>query len=324
MKMPLLQSLAIVAIALSGTTAAVAADTFPSKPIRIVLTSAPGGSLDTTTRLVAKHMSETLGQQVIVDNLAGAGGIIAIRTVKSAPADGYTLLGGVNTVVIQQWVNENPGYDVVKDFKGVGTMSRSPFVLVASPNQPDKTLADVIARAKANPGKLTYASAGLGSTTHLSAALFARSAGIDLTHIPYKGNPASWPDLIDGRVDMLMEGYGSGASMLQSGRLKALGVTSAKRLAVLPDVPTIAEQGAPGYSFYFWIGMLAPAGTPSEVVQKLSTAVRSAIASPQLEERFAMEGSEALPQSPAEFDEFLERESSATAKLVTELRLPKQ
>jgi tripartite-type tricarboxylate transporter receptor subunit TctC len=317
------RTLAIVALAVAGAIPAVAADSFPSRPIRVVLTSAAGGALDVTTRLVAKHMGDKLGQQVIVDNRPGAGGLIAIRAAKAAPADGYTLLAGVNTVAIQQSVAQDPGYELTKDFMGVGPLTRSPFLLVA-PAQSDKSVSDLLKRAKAAPGKLTYASAGNGSSTHLAAALFGQRAGVDMTHVPYKGNSAAWPDVIAGRVDLIMEGYGSGLSMIREGRLKALGVTSTKRLEVLPDVPTIAEQGVPGYSFYFWIGLLAPAGTPQDVVQKLSAALRSALTDAELKERFRSEGAEPMLMTPAEFDQFLKGEVAAMAKLVADVGVPKQ
>ena len=316
--------LAIAMCALAGMTSALGAEAFPSKPVRIVVTSAAGGLLDITTRLVARHMSDKLGQQVIVENRAGAGGLVALRAVKDAPADGYTLLAGVNTIVIQQVVSKEPGYDIVKDYVGIGPITRSPFLLVASPGLTDKGLADILSRAKSNPGKLTYASAGDGSTTHFAAALFAQRAGLDLVHVPYKGNAAAWPDVIAGRVGMIFEPYGSASPMLREGRLKALGVTSAKRLEVLPDVPTIAEQGVPSYNFYLWMGLVAPAGTPKDVVQKLSVALRSVLSIPEVRDRFLGEGSEVMSMSPDEFTSFLKSETSTLSKLFGDLGLPKQ
>jgi tripartite-type tricarboxylate transporter receptor subunit TctC len=318
------RGIALVVAALASATSALAADPFPAKPIRLVVASAAGGSLDVTARLVAKGMSEKLGQPVVVENLVGAGSLIAIRTVKAAPADGYTLLAAVNTVLIQQALSNDPGYDVGKDFVGVGPMTRSPFVLVTASSQPDKNVTDLLARAKANPGKLTYASAGIGSTTLLAAALFAQQAGAHLTHIPYKGNAAAWPDLIAGRVDLLFEGTGGAIAMTREGRLKALGITSSKRLEALPNVPTIAEQGVPNYSFYFWVGLLAPSATPKDVLQTLSTAMRSALSSTELKNRFRDEGAEIMSMSPEEFTQFLKSESTAVTKLVSELNLPKQ
>ena len=318
------RSLLALALMAAGATTASAADSFPSRPIRIVVTSAPGGAVDVTTRIVAKEMGEKLGQPVIVENRVGAGGLVAIRSVKAAPADGYTLIAPVNTIAVQQAVSRNPGYDLAKDFVGIGPMTRSPFLLIAPPGGPDKTLPEWLARAKANPGILTYASAGNGSTTHLAAAMFAHQAGVKLQHVPYKGNSAAWPDLIAGRVGLLMEPYSSASSMLRSGQLKALGSSGTTRLELLPDVPTMAEQGAPGYSFYLWMGLLAPAGTPKDVVQKLSEALAYAMNKPELKKRFHDEGSEIMHMSPDEFTSFVREEAASMTKVVNDLAIPRE
>ncbi|MBB3181074.1 tripartite tricarboxylate transporter substrate binding protein [Variovorax sp. Sphag1AA] len=325
MKALVKHSLAIAAMALLGATApALAADAFPTKPVRLIVSSAAGGFLDVNVRLVARYMSDKLGQQVVVENRPGAGGLLAFRSVKASPADGYTLLAAGNTVAIQQAVNREPGYDLAKDFTGVGPLTRTPFLLLTAPSQPDKDLGAMITRAKANPAKLDYASAGNGSTTHLVAAYFAQKAGLDLTHVPYKGNSAAWPDVISGRVSMIFEPWGTAAPMIREGRMKALGVTSTKRLEVLPALPTIAEQGVPGYSFYFWVGLMAPAGTPKEVVQKLSDALRSAVNMPEVKNRFRDDGAEAMLMSPDEFTHFLKDEATGMSKLVSDLKLPKE
>jgi tripartite-type tricarboxylate transporter receptor subunit TctC len=318
------RGLAVAALAFAGVTSAIAADPYPTRPIRIIVTSAPGGLLDMTTRFVAQKMGERLGQQVVVENRVGAGGLVAIRGVKAAPADGYTLLATPNTVAIQQALSRDPGYDVEKDFIGVGPMTRAPLLLVVGPDSPDKTLVEFLARAKANPGKLTYGSAGVGTSTHLGAASFAQRAAVNLVHVPYKGNPAAWPDVISGRVDMLFEPYGSSASMILSGKLRALGVASGKRLEALPNVPTFAEQGVPNFSAYSWFGLLAPAATPRDVIQHLGDALRSVMTSAELKERIRSEGSEAMLMSPEEYNEFLKREVATVTKLVSDLGLPKE
>lgn len=323
MKTRISRRMAITALAFSAAASAAAAPAFPTKPIRIIVTSAPGGAIDAVTRLVAQRIRDDLGQTVIVENHVGAGGVVAIREVKAAPADGYTLLAVVNTIAIQQAMRLDPGYDLAKDFKGIGPMTRSPFLLLVSPEQPDKSLADLLTRAKANPGKVDYASAGIGSTTHFVPASLAQRAGVEMNHIPYKGNSAAWPDLIAGRVGMLFEPYSTGSSMIKSGKLKALAVTSTKRLDVLPDVPTIAEQGV-NYNFYLWMGLLAPAGTPKEIVQRLSGALQGAMKSAELTERFRNDGSEPMLMSPDEFDGFLKSEVAAMTKLVADLRVPKE
>lgn len=314
----------VMALACAGTAQVSAADTFPTKPIRIIVTSAPGGSVDVTTRVVAKEMGDRLGQPVIIENRVGAGGLVGIRAVKASPADGYTLLASVNTIAVQQAVSRDPGYDVAKDFVGIGPMTHAQFLLLAAPNAPDKTLPNWLSHAKVSPGTLTYASAGNGSTTHLAAAMFAHSAGVSLQHVPYKGNSAAWPDLIAGRVGLLMEPYGSASAMLRSGQLKALGSSGSRRLDLLPDVPTIAEQGAPGYSFYLWMGLFAPAATPKDVVQKVSEALAFALAKPELKKRFHDEGSEVMTMSSDEFTRFVRDEASSLTKLVNDLALPRE
>ncbi|AHG64163.1 Bug family tripartite tricarboxylate transporter substrate binding protein [Advenella mimigardefordensis] len=294
----------VIAGSLLGFTSAALANDFPERPLRIIVNTGPGGLVDLSTRLVAEKMSENLGQPVVVENRAGGDGGLGARTVKTAKPDGYTLLSSAGTVVIQPLVKLNPIYDM-KDFTGVGPVLRSPVLMVTGASQPDKTLADFIARAKANPGKMSYASAGVGTTTHIGAALFLKQAGLNLLHVPYKGNGTAMPDVMSGRVDMIFEAYGSGAPKVNSGSLKALAVTSTSRLADLPNVQTFAEQGVKDFSYYLWVGMLAPAGTPEPVVKRLNEALRYALSSKEITERFRTDGSEALSMTPAEFDQFL-------------------
>jgi tripartite-type tricarboxylate transporter receptor subunit TctC len=234
MKTLVRHGISVVVFSFACATSALAADSFPSKPIRIVVNSSPGGLTDVATRLVGQKMAEKLGQPVIVENRAGADGLLGIRYVKTMPADGYTLLATAGTIAIQPAVRKDPGYDPVKDFTAIGPIVRSPLLMVVGTNEPDKTLADFMARAKANPEKLSYASAGEGTTTHIGAATFLQKAGLNLLHVPYKGNGAAMADVIGGRVTMIFEAYGSGAAKVRAGQLKALGVTSTKRLAAFP------------------------------------------------------------------------------------------
>jgi tripartite-type tricarboxylate transporter receptor subunit TctC len=313
----------IAGLALTLPFAATAADPFPSRPIRIVVNTAPGGLTDIVTRMVAQKMGEKLGQSVIIDNRAGGDGLLGIRYVKTQPADGYTLLGCAGTIAIQPAVKQEPGYDLVKDFTGVGGIVRTPVLMVVGNSQPDKTLKDFVSRARANPGKLSYASAGVGTTTHIGAAMFLQQEKLDLLHVPYKGNGAAMPDVMAGRVGMMFESVGSGATKVKDGQWRALAVTSSQRVPSLPDVPTMKEAGVP-FSYHLWIGMLAPAGTPPDVVKKLSDALRFALTSKDVVERFRSEGSEAMLTSPAEFNDFLKREVVQMNKFVTELGIPKQ
>ncbi|QDL38586.1 Bug family tripartite tricarboxylate transporter substrate binding protein [Rhodoferax sediminis] len=323
MKHRFIHSLLALGIALA-TSAAVAADAFPSHPIRIVVNTAPGGLTDITTRLVAQKMSENLGQSVIVENRAGGDGLIGIRAVKQARADGYTLLGTASTIAIQPAVKLDPGYDLLKDFTGVGPMSQSPLLIVEATSQSDKTLGDLMARVKANPNKLTYASAGVGTTTHLAAALFLQESGLKMMHVPYKGNGAAFPDVLSGRVTIIFDAYGSSAAQVKGGKLRALAVTSKKRLSAMPEMPTVAEQGIPNYSYELWLGIVAPAGTPKDVVQRLSQALHSATSSKEVQERLHEWGSEPMQQTPEEFTQLLRADLARYSKLVADLSIPKQ
>lgn len=312
------------ALALACLDPAAAADPFPTRPIRIVVPVAAGGWGDTSTRIVAPRISEKLGQPVIVENRTGAGGQIGIRFVKSAPADGYTLVSTGGTIAISAALSREPGYDPLKDFVGVGSMVRSPAILVLGAGQPEKKLADLMVQAKAHPGKLSYASAGIGTTTHILAEMFLRSSGLKMLHVPYKGNGAAMPDVVTGRVNMIFDAFGSSASFLKGGQLRALGVTSTARLAALPDVPTIAEQGVPGFSYYFWLGLFASAGTPNEATQRLADALRSALTGSALRDRLQADGTEPMLMATEEFREFVRQEVISTNKLVAELGLPKE
>jgi len=311
-------------IALAFPLSASAADTYPSKPIRLIVNTAPGGYTDVTTRFIAQRMSEKLGQPIVIENRAGADGLVGIRYVKSAPNDGYTLLAAAGTIAIQPAVKKDPGYDLVRDFTGVGPMARTPLVMIVGPNQPDKSFSDFASRAKANPNKLTFGSAGVGTTTHVGAAMLLRQSGLSLLHVPYKGNGAAMPDVLGGRVDMLLEAYGSSAGNIKGGAVKAIGVTSSSRLPALPDVPTLAEQGVKDFSYYLYIGLLAPAGTPKAAINRLSEALRSATQSSEIKDRLKQDGGEAVSMSPEDFNAFLKKDMDKMSKLVVDLHLPKQ
>lgn len=319
-------SLALIAISLAAGVqhGAFAADPYPNKPIRIVVNSGPGGTLDVMTRVLAQAMGENLGQSVFVENKAGGDGALGARVVKGEKADGYTLLATAGTITILPAIKFEPGYSMEKDFTGIGPMLRQPALAIVGASQPDKTLADFVARAKANPGKLSYASAGNGTTTHIGAAKFMQRAGITLLHVPYKGNGPATADVMAGRVDMIIGGYSGAGGNIKGGKLRALGVTTNTRLPELPDVAPISEQGYPDFSYYIWIGLLAPAGTPPAVVQRLSDALRSAQASKDFVARIQTDGAEAFVQTPGEFDRFLRQEAVDMGKLVTTLGIQKQ
>ncbi|AHG64117.1 putative Bug-like extracytoplasmic solute binding receptor, TTT family [Advenella mimigardefordensis DPN7] len=310
--------------ALAGLVTPVAsATTFPVKPVKIVVNTGPGGLVDLSTRLIAEKMSEKLGQPVIVENRPGGATLIGTRAIKNAPADGYTLLSTAGTVTILPAVKRDPGYQI-NDFTGIGPILRSPLLMVTSGSGPYKTLADFVKRASTNPGKMSYASGGVGTTTQIGAALFIKQAGLDLLHIPYNGNGPAIPDVIAGRVDTIFEAYSSGAPQVKSGTLRALAVTSTVRLPNLPDVPTLQERGIKDFSYYLWTGMLAPKGTPQDVVSRLSEALHYALDSKELGERFRSDGAEPMLMQPIEFNQFLQQEASYFEKVVTELGIEKQ
>ncbi|QDL39838.1 tripartite tricarboxylate transporter substrate binding protein [Rhodoferax sediminis] len=274
-----------------------------------------------TTRLVAQKMAEKLGQSVIVDNRPGGDTLLGTRMVKDAPADGYTLLAQANGFTLLPFTKREPGYDPVKDFSGLGFMTRSAMILDTGAGQPDRTLPDLIARAKKEP--LTFASGGTGGPPHIACAMFLQAAGVNMLHVPYKGNGAALPDVVADRVNMICDGYISSAAFLQSGRLRALAVTSPERIAPLPNVPTFVEQGV-NYTYSLWLGLLVKAGTPKDVVQKLSDALHYALTSKELSERFRSEGSDPSFVTPQAFDQYLAKEYSQMAKVASDLKLPRE
>ncbi len=297
---------------------------FPTRPIRIVVNASPGANLDVTTRLVAQKMSESLGQPVIVENKAGADGLIGIQYVKSAPADGYTILASSNTIAYASAFKVDPGFNLEKDFAGIGSVIKLPLAMVGTVNQPARNLQEFIAQAKANPSQMSYASGGLGTTTFLAAAMLLKQAGIQILHVPYKGTGAAAPDVLAGRVNMIFDGLSTVATHVRDGKLRAFGVTSPTRLAAFPDIPTIAEQGLPSFSYYLYTGLVAPAGTPKEVINRLNEALRVTLANESVRETFARQGSEIWSTSPDEFNRILKQDSEQSVKLVTEMGITKQ
>jgi tripartite-type tricarboxylate transporter receptor subunit TctC len=315
---------AIAGVLLFVSLAASATELFPARPVRIVVAAAPGGLVDISTRLVAQKMAEQLGQPVIVDNRPGADTLLGVRFVRGAPADGYTVLATSNSIASQPALKLDPGYDLERDFQGVGVVVRSPWMLVMSPGQPDKSLAGLIARAKSRPGEFSFASGGVGTTPFLVAETFLQRTGLQLLHVPYKGNGAALPDVMSGRVTMIFDGASSSAGKIRGGQVKALGVTSAQRLAAFPGIPTIAEQGLPNFSSYVSIGLLVPAGTPKEAIDILAAALLDATSNKEIRERFEADGAEAVTMTPGEYTESLKREVVEMTKLAASLGLQKQ
>jgi tripartite-type tricarboxylate transporter receptor subunit TctC len=304
------------AVAASACTLALAQG-YPNKPVRIVVPFAPGGNVDITARLVAPGLQEILGQPVIVENKAGAGGTIGADQVVKSPADGYTLLMGSNSTfsVAPALYPKNP-YNPLRDFQPVASIASGPFVLVTAAASPDKSARDLAARAKASPGKLTMSSAGTGSSNHLVGELFQEQAGVKFTHVPYKGSGQALIDLMGGQVDLHFDQITSAAGHIQAGKLRALMVASPQRVASLPDVPTAAEAGFPKFEATNVTGLIAPAGTPRDVVDKLNAAVQKVLAQPAVREKLAGIGATPTGGAPEAFGDYIKEDFSKWTRIV--------
>ena len=290
---------------------------YPNKPIRIIVPFAPGGNVDITARLVAPALQDILGQPVVVENKAGAGGTIgADQVAKSAP-DGYTLLMGSNSTfsVAPSLYPKNP-YNPLKDFAPVSMIASAPFVLVTNPGVGTKDARELVTLAKASPGKLTMSSAGTGSSNHLVGELFQEISGAKFTHVPYKGSGQALTDLMGGQVQLHFDQITSAASHIQGGKLKALLVTAPTRVKMLPDIPTAAEAGYPAFEATNVTGLIAPAGTPRDVIDKLNAAVQKAIALPAIREKFAGIGAEATGGTPEQFSAYIRDDLSKWTRIV--------
>jgi len=281
-----------------------AADAFPTRPIRLVVPFSPGGGIDQLARIAAIKMSEDLKQQVIVENMAGASGAIAAKTVANAPPDGYTLIFNSSSAVATGLLGkERLGFDPVKDFAPVSLVAKFPLVMVINPNVPAKNMKEFIALLKKNPDQYNYGSSGNGTAIHLASELFKTMACVNMQHVPYKGTAAVMQDLLGGRIHMMLDGVPPQIGNINEGRLRALGVTTSGRSDMLPNVPTVAEA-VPGYEFPFWVAIYAPAATPQPVLDRLAAAVSAAAKDPQSRQRFKDAGSDAVGSTPAELAAF--------------------
>ncbi len=296
--------------------ASASAQSFPTKPIKIIVPFAPGGNVDVTARIVAPALQEALGQPVVVENKPGAAGTIGADLVVRSPADGYTLLMGSNsTFSVAPALNPKNPYSPTKDFAPVASIAATPFILVVNPAGP-KTVRDLVARAKAQPGKLTMASAGTGSSNHLVGELFQSLAGTKFTHVPYKGSNPAISDVMGGQVDMHFDQVTSAGNQVQAGKLRALLVTSDKRAPTLPDVPTAAEAGFPSFGPINVTGLIAPAGTPRDVVDKLNAAVNKVLQQPAIREKYAGVGAVTTGGSPEQFGAYIAEDFARWSKVV--------
>jgi len=307
----------LIAILLAAVSTAALAQSYPSKPVRIIVPFAPGGNVDVTARLIAPALQEALGQPVVVENKPGAAGTIGADFVVRSPADGYTLLMGSNsTFSVAPSLNPKNPYNPLKDFAPVASIAATPFILVVHPAAPMKTVAELIARAKATPGKLTMASAGTGSSNHLVGEFFQDMAGVKFTHVPYKGSNPAISDLMGGQVDMHFDQVTSAGNHVQSGKLRALLVTSKERAPMLPDVPTAAEVGFASFGPINVTGLIAPAGTPRQVIAVLNAATNKALQQAAVREKYAGVGAVTTGGTPEQFAAYIAEDLARWTKVV--------
>ena len=305
--------LAAIAAALLSSLAV--AQPYPSKPIRMIVPYSPGGGADTSARLIAKRMSETLGQQVVVENRTGGGGAIGADFVAKSPPDGYTVLFDASGIVINTALRKLP-FDLTKDLTPVSLVVTAPMVMVVPPNAPYRTLAEYIQQAKASPNKVPIASSGAGSAQHFAAELLSSSAGFGMLHVPYKGGAPAMTDVMGGQVGAYFASVASASGHIKSGKLRALAVTSTKRVATLPDVPTIAESGVSGYSVAEWNAVFVPAKTPDAIVQRLAAEIGSALRTPEIRQSIEQFGLEPVGNTPEQFADFVREEIAKWTALI--------
>jgi len=295
---------------------AVVAQAYPTKAVHVIISFPPGSSTDIVGRVVAQKLSEFWGQPVLAENRGGAGGSIGTAAVAKAAPDGYTLLIDSSAHAVTPAIYAKLPYDTLKDFVDIAPLAGQPNVLVALPASPTKSVADLVAQAKARPGQINFASAGIGSGTHLNLEKFKLLTGADVTHIPYKGTQEVMTDLLGGRVDYYFAPISAALSNIRDGKVRAIAVSSGRRSGSLPEVPTVAESGVPGFEFTLWFGVWGPAGMPAEVVDKISKDVNRALADPGVRERLAKLGNDTMSMSPPEFSQFVRREVEDYARVV--------
>ncbi|MFU1983426.1 tripartite tricarboxylate transporter substrate binding protein [Bordetella hinzii] len=314
------QVLAGCALALAATLAQ-AADNYPSKPVRIVVPFAPGGATDIMSRLVAERLTAKIGQPVIVENKPGGGTMIASDYVARAEPDGYTLLMAASSLGIAPSIYAKVNYDPIKDFAPVSQVASVVHVLEVHPSVPAKTVGELIAYLKANPGKVSYGSVGAGSSTHLEAELFNSMAGVQMAHIPYKGSAPALNDLVAGRIQVMFDAWASSGPFVKDGRLRALAVTTAQPSASVPELATMSASGLPGYSAMPWLGLVAPAGTPKPVIDTLYRAVAEIVKEPAVKTKFSDLGLDIIGSDPQAFGAFIKQDIATWAKVARDANI---
>jgi tripartite-type tricarboxylate transporter receptor subunit TctC len=308
--------------ALAGAALPAEAQQYPARPITLVVPFPPGGSATIIARAIADKLSDALGQQIVIDNRGGAGGSIAARQVARSAPDGYTiLLAFTGTLAVSPLIFANTGYDPRRDFSAIGLVGVAPSVFAAHPSVPAQSVADLIKLAKASPGKFHFGSPGIGTINHLAGELFASMAGIKLTHVPYKGTGPAVTDLLGGHIALMFVPIPAAHGNVTSGMLRALGVTSAQRSRLLPGVPTVGETGLPGFEVVQRSALLAPAGTPRPIIERLNKELNAVLVTDEVRKRLALEGGEPIPGGPEEYAADIEREETRWSALVKTIGL---
>lgn len=308
----------VTGLGLAGVGAAAgAAEAWPTKPVKIIVPFNAGGATDTVARVIGEKLATRLGQPVLIDNRGGAAGILGTDAVAKAAPDGYTLLmGTIGTHSINQFLYKKLAYDPARDFVPLGLVAKVPNVLVVHPSQPYKTVKELIAYAKTHPGKVTYASAGNGTSIHLAGALFEQMAQVDMVHVPYKGSAPAIADLLAGQTSCSFDNLPSAMPHIKSGALRAIAVTGSARFPGLPQLPTIAESGLPGYDATSWFGLWAPAALPAELASRLNGEINQILAQPEVRQQMLEQGAEAAPGTPQQFASFIQAEAAKWSKVV--------
>ncbi|MFO1310429.1 MAG: tripartite tricarboxylate transporter substrate binding protein [Burkholderiales bacterium] len=313
--------IAALVLCIAATAMPAGAQEYPSRPIKLVVVAPAGGTADNVARILAAKMSEKLGQQVVVENRPSNAGIVGYEMVARSPADGYTLLMATGTLSTVQALYPNVTFDAVKDFEPVSWVLTTPYVVVAHPSVPVSSMKELVAYAKANPGKLSYSGGTVGAQQHLSGELLKRSNGIDMLYVPYKGSGAMLPDLLSGRVDIAIDNVLLLTQYINKGQVKGLAVTGATRSPILPDLPTVAEAGTPGFQVIGWFGVFAPAKTPQAIVRKLNADIASIMKQPDVADPLLKQGAEPQSGSPEDLRRLLDREIAMWGKVIKEANI---
>jgi tripartite-type tricarboxylate transporter receptor subunit TctC len=311
----------VLCVAMPWPMGTLAQEPWPSKPVHLVVPFAPGGSTDVIGRMLAQKLAESWGQSVIIDNRPGAGGNVGADIVAKSAADGYTLLLASGSITINPQIYKHMPFDTRKDLVPITNVASGPMLVVVPDDSPAKTIKDLIAMAKAKPGTVNFGSAGVGSQVHLAAENFADAAGIDIVHVPYKGEAPAYTDLMGHQTQMMVGNFAAASALLGPGRLRALAVTGKKRSPLLPDVPTVAESGLPGFESSGWFGLLAPAGTPPEILARIQRDTVKVLASTDIKARLYVQGMQPIGNTPAEFAKTMDEESKHWAAVVRSRKL---